>query len=71
MPNLSDDDMVTVMEIARIALGDADIFDEVADQLDLSDEAMGNLRDRLQKELDSHVYAYNDDGSVSYVDKEK
>ena len=71
MSLLSDSDMVTVMEIARIALEDAAIFDDAANRLDLSDNALLDLSDRLQKNLDEHGYAIDSNGNVSYVKLEK
>ena len=44
---LSRGDTVSLLEVARIALRDADMFDQCADEMDLSDEEMIRLRDLL------------------------
>ena len=36
-----------VLEIARVALADADLFDQMAEELDLSDEVMLSVRDKV------------------------
>lgn len=40
-----------IMEAARVALSDAENFDNIADKLDLGDEILVNLRKKLQKHL--------------------
>jgi len=51
IPQEIQDDLITYLEIARVAFADADIFDHIADQLDLSDEEMIRLRENLQTYL--------------------
>jgi len=51
--NFTEDEMVTILEVARVALCDADLFDHVADKLDLFDGYMLSLRDKLQEVMDS------------------
>lgn len=46
-------DANTYMEIARRALTDAELFDRMVEELDISDEDMQRLRDQLQTFLDS------------------
>ena len=41
--------MLTLWEIARVALADADLFDFMAERLDVSDSNMIRLRDQLEK----------------------
>ena len=47
--DLSYDELVTVLEVARVALADAGIYDEMADQLDLSDEYLKDLQEKLRR----------------------
>ena len=51
MDKLTDSEMIEVLEIAKFALADADIFDEVADMLDISDNSMNLLRDKIDNAL--------------------
>ena len=48
--NLSE--ITTLLEITRFALADEDIYDQVALELDLSDDYLFELRGKLQKFLD-------------------
>ena len=41
--------LLSWLEIARIALRDADLFDRAAEELALSDEEMASLRDTLDQ----------------------
>ena len=41
--------LLSWLEIARIALRDADLFDLIAQEMDLSDEEMMQLRDTLEE----------------------
>ncbi len=43
--------MVVMLEIARMALNDGRMSGRIADELDLSDEYVQELRDTLEKEL--------------------
>ena len=43
----TDSELVELLEVSRYALADADIFDGMAEKLDLSDTEMLSLRDRL------------------------
>jgi hypothetical protein len=45
--------IITLLEITRFALADADTYEEVAEELDLSDDYLYELRGKLQKFLDS------------------
>lgn len=51
LPKEIQDNLITYLEAARVALADADAFDHLAEQLDLSDEEMIRLRDNLQTYL--------------------
>lgn len=42
-------EIIAFLEMARVAMSDADQFDCIAGELDLSDEEMCDLRERLQK----------------------
>ena len=48
----NEDDMVVVFEAARVALADAEIFDMIAKELNLSDEGMIKIRDKVQFVMD-------------------
>ncbi len=45
------DELTEIAEIARIALWDAETFDYFADQLDLSDDYLQKLREKISKHL--------------------
>jgi hypothetical protein len=47
------ENLTTILEAARIAFADSDLFDQLAEDLDLSDEAMLEIRDGLQTYLNS------------------
>jgi len=44
----TEEEELSVMEIARVALIDADLFDLMANKLDLSDKEMQKLRDKIE-----------------------
>lgn len=46
--DLTTQEKTVIYEAARIALADAEVFDQLAEDLDLSDNALYLLRDRLQ-----------------------
>ena len=48
---MNERDTLACLEIARAALADADLFDDMALTLDLSDDEMSDLRDRLEDYL--------------------
>lgn len=41
------EELITLLECARMGIADADNFDDLADRLDISDEEMTKLRDKL------------------------
>jgi len=45
--DLDQGDLVTILELARVALSDADICDRMVDKLDLSDEYAKELQETL------------------------
>jgi len=45
------EEMTVILEIARIALGDACIYDEVANEMDISDGYLHDLREKIIKSL--------------------
>jgi hypothetical protein len=51
IPPFSESDMITLLEISRIALGYGGMINELAEQLDLSDEAISELEKPLLKYL--------------------
>lgn len=40
---------LTILEIARVALADADIFDYIADKMDIADSELKNLQEKVNK----------------------
>ena len=42
----------TILELARIALADAEIFDKVAGDLDVRDEDMKQLQEQIKKVME-------------------
>jgi hypothetical protein len=53
MEKLTQTEELYVMEIAKFALSDGEIFDCMADKLDLSDNEMQNLRLKLAQILET------------------
>jgi DNA-directed RNA polymerase specialized sigma subunit len=51
LPPKIQDNLITILEAARIALGDADTYEYIADELDLSDEALIEIRESVQSYL--------------------
>ena len=51
LPPKIQDNLITILEAARIALGDADTYEYIADELDLSDEALFEIRESVQSYL--------------------
>ena len=45
----SEEEQGIIFEAARVALADAENFDNIAVEMDLSDEAMTEVRDHLQQ----------------------
>jgi len=45
--NFSASELTTLLEAARITLGDADLFDGIAESLDISDEELKRLQEKL------------------------
>jgi hypothetical protein len=44
----NDDELITILEFARLAISDANFFDEIIEKTDISDEEMIRLREKLQ-----------------------
>jgi hypothetical protein len=55
----SETEMFELLEIARLALRDADFFDMLAEGCDLSDDYLIALRDKLQAVMDSDVQIFD------------
>jgi hypothetical protein len=51
LPELLQDNLINLLEIARVALADAEVFDYLADQTDLDDDELIQLRETLQNYL--------------------
>jgi hypothetical protein len=47
LKDFTDDELVTLLECARLALADGEIFDLMCDLLDITDEDMKVLREKL------------------------
>lgn len=47
-------ELTEIKEIARLALQNADFFDRVAEECDLSDKYLMELRDKLDKEMEEN-----------------
>lgn len=45
--SLDQGDIVTILELARVAVSDAEVYEYIADKLDLSDDYMKELQDTL------------------------
>lgn len=45
---LSDEEETVLLEVARIALADGEIFDKIVEQLDMTDSEMKKLQDKIQ-----------------------
>lgn len=60
MPHFNESEMLVLMEAARIGFRDADDFDEIADKLDIADEDLCDLRDRLQVAMGDDPYPWYD-----------
>ena len=48
MEKFTKEEQLTILEIARFALSDGDIFDYVADKLDLSDKEVKTLQQKIE-----------------------
>lgn len=48
---LKPEEALVVFEAARIALADADIFDMIADTMDIADSDLSEIRDKLEKQM--------------------
>jgi hypothetical protein len=44
-------ELITLLEAARVALADADTFDTIAESLDLSDDELKSLQEKLNSHL--------------------
>lgn len=53
MNKLTQEEQLIIMEAARIGLADAETFDWIADELDLDDNFLVKLREKLQNILNN------------------
>ena len=44
-------ELITLLEAARVALADADTFDAIAESLDISDEELKSLQEKLNNHM--------------------
>lgn len=51
----NDEELIIILEAARIALTDAEIFDVLCDQMDLAEAFMFNVRDSLNQFMECTV----------------
>ena len=49
----NDEETLTLLELARIALADGDIYDGLAREMDLSDEYLKSLQEKLAEDLET------------------
>jgi hypothetical protein len=49
MIKFNKEETTILFEAARIALSDGEIFDNIAEEMDVSDEVLVPLRDKLEK----------------------
>jgi hypothetical protein len=54
----TNEELTTILEVARMAVADADMFADACEAMDISDEVMAALRDKLQAVMDSDVPLY-------------
>jgi len=55
MENFEQSEQIILLEIARLALQDAEFFDIVVENTDITDEEMCSLRNKLQEYLNPSV----------------
>lgn len=53
----TDSERTTLLEAARIALADADVFDYLASEMDIADDELKSLQQRLEVYMTSEVAA--------------
>ena len=58
MQNLTQEEQLIIMEAARISLADAEIFDYIADELDLADSELEDLERKIQKECNLSWFSF-------------
>jgi len=51
MKNFTKEELLTIFELARVALSDAEIYDYIVDKLDIADEEAKALQEKLNKTL--------------------
>lgn len=56
LPQKLQENLLVLLEAARVGLDDADLFDYIAEQLDMADEELSDIRDSLQTYLDSEAH---------------
>lgn len=56
LPPFNEEETLVILEVARQSLCDADVYEGIAEQLDLSDEYLFALRDKLMSHLDGVTY---------------
>lgn len=48
---LKPEEAIVLFEAARIALADAEVFDMIADKMDIADSDLAEIRDKLEKQM--------------------
>ena len=56
LPQKLQENLLVLLEAARVGLDDADLFDYVGEQLDIADDQLSDIRDSLQTYLDSEAH---------------
>jgi hypothetical protein len=47
LKTIPEDELIIILEGFRVALADADTFDSMAEEMDISDDVMWNLREKV------------------------
>ena len=55
LSNKSEHDLLVILEGFKMLLADAELFDMLAEKLDLSDDVMCEIRDDVAKFMDNEV----------------
>lgn len=53
MDDFTTEEQLIILEAARIALSDADIFDSLADQMDVADDVLKEIQEKLSSYMQS------------------
>jgi hypothetical protein len=48
----TDSEVLVLLELARISLADGEVYDKMAERMDLSDEYLKSLQEKLEEDLE-------------------